>query len=273
MLFSTTTGQKSSVCENYNGQLKKILSRILEYHRTNDWQKYLSQAVKIFNNQPSTTLPDGLSPYEAEKPENMGKVQDYHLKKRAKLAKKVLKRYPSPRFHIGDFVRHVLPVNKAKTDGLNKGFKPKFSEAVYQVKYITKTTPRGYYIGVKGDNYLPRFYYAEELRLWGPYARNTRPTVIGIIDHTSKVVSRLRNGKPRTTVTLYKAKIAPIFFDEATGVPRDIGQGLRDHEKSEIKYLNENQLKKYTWGLEALRNYKKSLEDKNKSSVNDSDKK
>ena len=242
----------------------------MEHYRTNDWQRYLDQAVRIFNNQGSSTLPDHMSPYEAEKDVNLGKVQDFQLKKRAELAKKVLKRYPQPRFHIGDLVRYSLPVNKAKTNGLNKGFKPKFSENVYEVKYITKTTPRGYYIGVKGQNYLPRFFYAEELRLWGPFAKNTRSTVMSITDHSSEVTSRLRNGKPKSSVMLYKAKITPIFFDEVSGKPRFVDEDWKNHERTEERWLTEKQLRKFTWGSETLEAYKKALEAKKKSAGNES---
>ena len=229
-LFSSTSSVKASICEGFNYNLKLILNRILSQFNTNDWVKYLQLAVKIYNEQPTSALPDRLSPAAAQKPKNQPKIQLFHLKKRALLAAKIFKSRPHPRFKIGDSVRKV---EYSGSGGLsNRGFKPRFSKEIYKIQSISKTLPRGYFIGLyKNEN--PHFFYANELRLASKRVTD-HPLILSIIKSREKVLSYLRNGKPRDKETQY------LVVADNRGKPT---------------YLNKAEIEKYQNGAEKLKEY------------------
>ena len=239
LLYSSTTFVKAALAENFIGQLKRILSRMLSHYQTNDWAKLLPQALSIYNSEPSSGLPSNMSPYMAELPENMPELQEYYLEKRAESASRELKRHPRARFAVGDKVRHIL-FSKDGSSSLNKGVQQKFSNWVFTVQKVTNTTPRGYYIGLY-KNGRPHFFYAEELRL-AVSPDFEEPRALMIRDSRAKILSTLRSGKARATETEFLTLVTVPKIDGAKTT-------------SELKWLTKKDLFKYKDGPQCFETF------------------
>ena len=229
ILYSTSTLQKAALCENFNYQLKLILNRILTHYNTNDWPKFLELSVKIYNNQKSKSLANH-SPLETLKPKNQSAVQMFHLKKRATLAQKILKARPQPKFKVGDTVRKIEFSGSGSLQ--NRGFKPRFSKAIYTIKSISTSLPRGYFIGLY-KNKIPQFFYANELRR-AVEIESDNPSVLHILNSREKVKSYLRNGKVREKEIQYLTVI---------------------DNNDKPKYLNKSQILQFKNGSTQLKSF------------------
>ena len=228
-MYSTGSLTKASICEATIYRVKVILNRILTQFNSNDWPRSIQQAVCIFNNQKSSGLPNHLTPSEAIKDENRPIVQEFLLKRRANLAKKELKRHPKPRYKLGDKVRYNLSKAVGATLA-TRGFKPRFSEQIYEILKIRNTLPRQYFIGILLKNKKPRYFYANELRLASEGERD-QTSVLKILKYRDKILSYLRNGKVREKVRQYLTV-------------------LNNGDKP--KFLSQEQVTKYKNGREAL---------------------
>ena len=214
-LYSTTSLTKAAICEAAIYRIKTICNRIQTQYNSNDWAKFLPQAVKIFNNEGTKALPNHMSPSDGIKPSNTPAIQKFIFEKRANLAEKEKKLHPKPKFSIGDRVRFVLA--KAVGPTLStRGFKPRFSESIHEIKAISNTLPRQYFIGVY-KNKKPRYFYAKELKL-AAEREGDQVSVLRIIKYRDKVVSYLRSGKPRETIREYLTVLSnaerPKFLTE-----------------------------------------------------------
>ena len=197
-IYSTKTEtQKAQIAEIFNYQLKVILNRILTHYRSNSFASYIQQACEIYNNQPSTGLANNMSPNDAEKPENIDIMQQFYLKKRAEFAKKYLKRHPKPNFVVGQKVRKVIKYSQFQT----RGFKPRFSEKIFTIDKINKTTPRGY--SLLEEKGLQKYYYPQELTAVIESDDTDIPEIEGITTSRDLVTSRTRSGKILTKEKQY----------------------------------------------------------------------
>ena len=210
ILYSSTTKFKAARVEVLNRDVKLYLARLMTHYRSKNAAKFLQQALDIYNDTESKGLPIGMSPNEAEKPSNLAKVQLFYLKKRALLAQKILKKQPTPKFKLGDRVRKI----EATKLGAQRVSQPRFSKEIYTITGITKTLPRGYHIGVY-KNGKSQFFYGYELRS-ASERDSDYPTINGILSSQKRVLSILRNGKPKDTqieyLTVIDGKDKPKFL-------------------------------------------------------------
>ena len=231
ILYSSTTKWKAARVEVLNRDVKLYLARLMTHYHSKNAARFLQNALDIYNNTSSVGLPSGMSPNDAEKPANLARVQLFYLKKRALLAQKILKRQPAPKFKLGDRVRKV----EATKLGAQRVSKPRFSEELYTITGITKTLPRGYHIGVY-KNGKPQFFYGYELR---PASQRDSdyPTINGILSSQKRVLSFLRNGKPKNVQIEYLTAI---------------------EGKNKPKYLTKEQILTFRNGKSALDSFEKN---------------
>ena len=203
-LYASTSKQKSARVEILNSQIKLKLNRMLTQFGSKNVSRYLPLAVKGYNASPNEGLPSGLAPRDAQKIENISKVQKFNLIKRAKFAGKMLKKYPSPKFTIGDHVRKV----EASTLGPQRVSKPRFSKEVFRITGITETAPRTYSIGIKKSGKQQKFY-RHELRLVRT-VESEEPKVLDIISSKRQALTQLRSGRAAGYEEVYLVAIQGI---------------------------------------------------------------
>ena len=63
-LYSSTSLTKAAICEATIYRVKTICNRIQTQYNSNDWAKFLPQAVKIYNQEGTKALPGKISPSE-----------------------------------------------------------------------------------------------------------------------------------------------------------------------------------------------------------------
>ena len=221
-LYASSTKQKSARVEIVNSQIKLKLARMMTQFGSKNVTRYLPLAVKSYNASQNDGLPLGISPQEAQKLENISKVQKYHLINRSKFAEKMLKKYPHPKFKVGDTVRKVA----ATILGAQRVSKPRFSDEIYQISAISKTLPRMYSIGVEKQGKQQRFY-RQELRLVRP-SELDELKILDIISSKKQALTYLRSGKAAGYETLYLVAIqgleAPKYLS-AEVIERDYKNG------------------------------------------------
>ena len=227
-IYHSTTKLKASRVEVGNYAIKLLLHRIMTHFNSTDVGKYLKLAISIYNANGSQGLPNSLSPDQAEQPNHIPKIQKFYLKRRAEYASKIEKRRPQARYQIGDTVRKV----NSEVLGGQRGYEIRFSQKLYTITAITKTTPRMYFIGVvKGGQ--PRAFYAEELRL-AKEGVTDHPKILDIASSKLQALSVLRNGKKKKSERVY------LCILENEGKP---------------KYLTEDQIKEYKNGVPKMEAY------------------
>lgn len=188
-VYSTTTGQKSFIVENFQGTLKLKIGRILTFENNRSWVKALPRALEIYNNTKSSAL-DDLSPNQVwNNWDNISRVQSFLLKRRASKAKKYINKVPA--LKIGQDVRRIVT-----TGFKQRGFKPKFSDKIYQItKVISNAVPYGFNISHHGDTF---FYEAELVPVIGRAHEKSSVSkkILKIISEKKIAVKWLRSGKP-----------------------------------------------------------------------------
>lgn len=203
--------------EALNYEIKLIMNRAMTQYNSKDAAKFLPLALDVHNSSESSGLPSGMTPNDADRFENIAKVQHFRLKRRAAFAQKMAKKYPVPKFAIGDEVRKIEPVK----GGRARGFKPRFSETLYKVIRVSKTMPRMYDIGLYKAG-RPHMFYKNELTL-AHERKSDNPGVLAILGSRNVATSKLRNGKVSSFERQYLTSIdgneKPVYLtkDEIEG--------------------------------------------------------
>lgn len=230
-LYSSRTNVKSALVENFNGQLKKLLSKHASFFNTGKWSEFLADAVTTYNSNPTKALPHQMSPNEASDEQNISALQTFYFKRRADFAQKIKKRRKQPKYKPGDKVR-VLRDHYAFT----RGFRPKFSDQVYSVEGLTNTIP--VMITVR-DGPSSRKYYEDEVAF--VYDKKggelDEPEILSIKSARLRELPTLRSGKTRGAPT-------QEFLTVIEGV-------------TSPKYLREEEIKKYINGDQKLSEFLK----------------
>ena len=144
-IYSTENEEKSSVCERWNRTIKTKMYKQFTIQNNTVYIDILPKILSSYNNSKHRSI--GMTPKEAKKTENYGKVY-FHLygdlSVRGARAK--------PAFAIGDRVR----ISKYKRQTFDKGYTPNWTEEVFTVDKIQMTHLITYKIrdgngeGVKG---------------------------------------------------------------------------------------------------------------------------
>ena len=227
ILYSTFSGLKSFPIENWQGTLKRMLARRLTFRKDRNWTKILQESVKTYNNTKTPAL-NNLSPKEASKGDNIGRLQKFYLMRRAHKVKPYLKKKPA--FHVGQYVKILLPNDKLR----QRGDRKRFSEENYMISYITKTVPFTYRLKSLGR----RIFYKEQLSLVADpelvKKSLTNKRILSIIEKKRFPIKWLRNGKAVDFEMRYLVRTA---FDD------------------EKRFMTESELKEYDNGIEMLQSF------------------
>lgn len=224
-MYSTHTNVHAVLIENFNGQIKRLISKYAMHFNSTKWSDYLAMAIDTYNSNPTKSLPFDLTPNEAFKEDNISRLQTFYFKRRADYAQKIKKKRPIDKYKPGDKIR-VLKDPYAFT----RGFKPKFSNEIYSVEGLTNTIP--YMIRIR-DSVHSRSYYPEEVsHVYDTNNELDEPRIIRIKSSRLRDQSTLRSGKSRgPSVTEFLTEIENV---------------------SSAKYLTAEELKKYINGQQKL---------------------
>lgn len=149
--YSTFGEHKSAVVERFNRTLKEIMWKRFTAENTRKWIDMLDQLLHGYNNRIHSTT--GMTPVEASLKDNEIKVLHNKIKK------VTCGRTVKAKFKVGDKVR------MSRTKALfEQGYLPNWSEEVYSIEKVQKTTPITYIIKDSLGEVIQGSFYSEELQ-------------------------------------------------------------------------------------------------------------
>ena len=122
--------RKCPVIERFNLTLQTLLYKIMAANNSNQWTKYIDQAMKIYLSRKHTTIK--MSPLEAERDENETIVRRTYFEKYIKAGYKKKK----PKFALGDSVR----IWKERGT-FHRGYMEDFSKEHFTISQVLKNLP------------------------------------------------------------------------------------------------------------------------------------
>lgn len=148
-LYHVYNEGKACVIERFNRTLGEMIQKHLTSTNSSKYIDILQKLLDEYNTRTHSTIK--MSPFEASLPENRQEVlkafkPDYDMKQK-------------PKFKIGDRVR----IYKYKKQ-FEKGYTPNWTEEIFVVSEIKKTTPITYGINDLEDEPILGSFYAEELQ-------------------------------------------------------------------------------------------------------------
>ena len=150
-IYSTENEEKSSVCERWNRTIKENLYKRFTMQNNTVYIDILPKILSSYNNSKNRSI--GMTPNQARKPENYGKVYFNLYGDLAESQKK-------PAFKIGDTVR----ISKYKRKTFDKGYTPNWTEEVFVISEIRPTNPITYKIKDLNGEEIGGTFYGEELQ-------------------------------------------------------------------------------------------------------------
>lgn len=153
-LFSVKSQFKASMAERVIRTLKERLWRYFTYSGDYVWIKVLPQLVQSYNNTPHSSLPNGITPFQAMDKYNWHRVWKHQQNSRA------LPPRHKPKFKMSDAVR----ISKSK-GVFTKGYKPGWSEELFYIHQINdKMFPTTYKIRDYEGKVIEGSFYEPELQ-------------------------------------------------------------------------------------------------------------
>ena len=122
--------RKCPVVERFNLTLQNLLYRIMAKNNSNEWTKFIDQAMKIYLNRKHRTIK--MSPLEAEKDENESTVRRTYFERYIASGSKKCK----PKYKVGDSVR----IWKARGT-FHRGYNEDFSREHFIITEVLKNLP------------------------------------------------------------------------------------------------------------------------------------
>jgi len=173
---------KAALAERANKSIQMLMAKMmranLRQHRGKlRYIDRLADLVRSYNNRPHRSL-GGMTPREADKPENEEKVLQIHLARYRAVKRR------QPAFKVNDIVRVKLE-SKILTPA-SRSYNPQFSEDFYYIYEVNHRLqiPMFYLKATKDDEQILGGFYAEEL------------TKVGGDDfEVEKVLQRRRRGR------------------------------------------------------------------------------
>ena len=147
--YSTHGEHKSAIAERFNRTLKEKLWHRFTAKNTRNWIDILDDLVLKYNSYHEAIR---MRPIDASKLENESEVWE-NLFRDDEQAKK------SKKFKIGDTVR----ISRIK-DIFEHGFLPNWTEQIYKIHKINKSTPVTYILKDLKDEIIEGGFYKEELQ-------------------------------------------------------------------------------------------------------------
>ena len=147
-LYSTENHEKCSVIERWNRTIKTWIYKYFTANGTNNYVDVLDALIKRYNNTKHRSI--GMTPVEAQKPENREKVFKNLYGKKVMIQQK-------PKFKVGTKVR--LAVEK---DLFEKAYIINWSDKIYSIKQVLDTRPVTYIVeDDRGVEHKGKFYEQE----------------------------------------------------------------------------------------------------------------
>ena len=161
-IYSTENEEKSSVCERWNRTVKEKMYKRFTMQNNTVYIDILPKILASYNNSKNRSI--GMTPNQARKPENYGKVYwNLYGDLRAERSDGGVRKSPlSDRlaFKIGDTVR----ISKYKRKTFDKGYTPNWTEEVFVISEIRPTDPITYKIKDLNGEEIGGTFYREELQ-------------------------------------------------------------------------------------------------------------
>ena len=149
--YSTYSEHKSVVVERFNRTLKEMMWKRFTAENTRNWIDMLDTLLHKYNNKFHTTI--GMTPVKASLKENEMKVlQNIDDKTRPIPLRK-------PALKVGDKVR----ISRMKAV-FEKGYLPNWSEELYIVDKVQRTSPVTYKVKTLLDEKIEGSFYEQELQ-------------------------------------------------------------------------------------------------------------
>ena len=149
-IYSTENEEKSSVCERWNRTIKEKMYKRFTMQNNTVYIEILPKILSSYNNSKNRSI--GMTPNQARKPQNYGKVY-FNLYGDLTESQK-------PTFKIGDTVR----ISKYKRKTFDKGYTPNWTEEVFVISEIQPTDPITYKIKDLNGEEIGGTFYREELQ-------------------------------------------------------------------------------------------------------------
>ena len=149
-IYSTENEEKSSVCERWNRTIKEKMYKRFTMQNNTVYIEILPKILSSYNNSKNRSI--GMTPNQARKPQNYGKVY-FNLYGDLTESQK-------PTFKIGDTVR----ISKYKRKTFDKGYTPNWTEEVFVISEIQPTDPITYKIKDLNGEEIRGTFYREELQ-------------------------------------------------------------------------------------------------------------
>ena len=149
-IYSTENEEKSSVCERWNRTIKEKMYKRFTIQNNTVYIEILPKILSSYNDSKNRSI--GMTPNQARKPQNYGKVY-FNLYGDLTESQK-------PTFKIGDTVR----ISKYKRKTFDKGYTPNWTEEVFIISEIQPTDPITYKIKDLNGEEIGGTFYREELQ-------------------------------------------------------------------------------------------------------------
>ena len=156
-VYSTENEEKSSVCERWNRTIKDKMYKRFTMQNNTVYVDILPKILASYNNSRHRSI--GMTPFQARKPENYGKVY-FNLYGDLARENNKTKTNKKTEFRVGDRVR----ISKYKRVTFDKGYTPNWTEEVFIIDEIRFTNPITYKIKDLNGEVIKGTFYREELQ-------------------------------------------------------------------------------------------------------------
>ena len=156
-VYSTENEEKSSVCERWNRTIKDKMYKRFTMQNNTVYVDILPKILASYNNSRHRSI--GMTPFQARKPENYGKVY-FNLYGDLARENNRTKTNKKNEFRVGDRVR----ISKYKRVTFDKGYTPNWTEEVFIIDEIRFTNPITYKIKDLNGEVIKGTFYREELQ-------------------------------------------------------------------------------------------------------------
>jgi len=169
---------KAAVCERVNRSLQVLIFKYMTDGQTDRYVDQLDALVQTYNRRGHRSL-EYMSPAEADRIENEGRVREIHMARWAKIPEK------NPVFTVGQWVR--IKIDSKKIDVSSRAYEKQFKPEYYEVVRINRLKIPLYHLKVVDD---------DELVLGGFY-RNELVACRGDVFYVERVLNERGVGRNR----------------------------------------------------------------------------
>ena len=154
---------KACIAERANKTLQTLIYKYINSREGSRYIDALPELVRTYNTRRHRTL-KGMSPAEADLPQNEARIQAINHQKYEKIGAQRARRQKNARFKVGDLVR--LKTDPAKLSSSRRSYAQQFHGEYFRVTRINRTLPIPmYYLrSLDTDEHIEGGLYAEQLQ-------------------------------------------------------------------------------------------------------------